>query len=173
MYLDNIPRVLLGFFSLQIALLLWFPLYSTSLEDFGELSSSLQMPELAVGLRLVILDSSVVLRRLLSESSFLKSVFIFTQQGRQCTKSCRRWPLKTMYIQGLQQLLRLASSAERVTAVFSESTEPRGNRKFRKHLVLTWQFKPDLVIIQWDINTQTHTPAHTQQMILTKLKLLH
>lgn len=116
----------------------WFPLHSTWLENFEGLSSSLQMPELTVGLRLVILDNRVVLRRLLSESSFLKSVFIFMQQGRQCMKSCRRWPLKIMYIQGLQQLLRLASSAERVTAVFSESEEPRGNRKFRKHLVLTW-----------------------------------
>lgn len=116
----------------------WFPLHSTWLENFEGLSSSLQMPELTVGLRLVILDNRVVLRRLLSESSFLKSVFIFMQQGRQCMKSCRRWPLKIMYIQGLQQLLRLASSAERVTAVFSESEEPRGHRKFRKHLVLTW-----------------------------------
>ncbi|TNN67391.1 hypothetical protein EYF80_022336 [Liparis tanakae] len=81
--------------------------------------------ELPVGLRLVILVSSVVLRRLLSESSFLKSVFILKQHERQCTKSWRRWPLKIMYIHGLQQLLRLASSADRVTAVFSESREQR------------------------------------------------
>lgn len=116
----------------------WFPLFSNWLEDFAGMSSSLQRPELAVGLRLVILDSRVVLRRLLSESSFLKSLFICMQQGRQCMKSCRRWPLKIMYIQGLQQLLRLASSAERVTAVFSESEEPRRNRTFRNRLALTW-----------------------------------
>ena len=60
------------------------------MEDLGELSSSLQFVELPVGLRLVILVSSVVLRILLSESSFLKSVFILRQHEKQCTKSWRR-----------------------------------------------------------------------------------
>lgn len=106
----------------------WLRVYSAWMEDLGELSSSLQLPELPVGLRLVILVSSVVLRRLLSESSFLNSVFILWHQEKQCTKSWRRWPLKIMYIHGLQQLLRLARSADRVTAVFSESREQREER---------------------------------------------
>lgn len=116
----------------------WLDVHSVWMEDLGELSSSLQMPELAVGLRLFIFVSSVDLRRLLSESSFLKSVFVLPQEEKQCTKSWRRWPLKIMYIQGLQQLLRLARSADRVTAVFSESREPRGKRKKIISLQNTW-----------------------------------
>lgn len=53
------------------------------LRVFGECSISLHVAELQVGLRLVVLVSSVVLRMLLSESSFLKLCWILCPQGKQ------------------------------------------------------------------------------------------
>ena len=67
-----------------------------ALFGLGGLSKSFQVPELPVGLLFAILVMSVVLRRLLSESSFLNVSRTFWQQGKHCAKSYRRWPLKIM-----------------------------------------------------------------------------
>lgn len=59
-----------------------------------EWGDSLQVFRLCVGLRLLVKEVCRLL--LLFESSLLSVCFIFWQQGKLCTQSCRRCPLKNM-----------------------------------------------------------------------------
>lgn len=58
---------------------------------------------------------------MLSESSLANFCAMLWQHGKLWTQSCRRWPLKNMYIHGLQQLFKEASNAVIVMEGFSES----------------------------------------------------
>ena len=87
-----------------------------NLEDLGE---PFHVPILLVGLRVLVKE--VGLRFILSESSLLNVRFTFWQHGKLWAQSCKRWPLKNMYIQGLQQLFKEASNAGMAVAGFSDS----------------------------------------------------
>lgn len=87
--------------------------------DLEDLAESFHTLVLFVGLRLLVRE--VCFRLILSESSLLNICFMFWQHGKLWIQSCRRWPLKNMYIQGLQQLFKEASNAVMVVAGFSDS----------------------------------------------------
>lgn len=86
------------------------------LEDLGE---SFHVPIPLVGLRLLVKE--VCLLPVLSEPSLGERSLHVWQHGKLWAQSCKRWPLKNMYIQGLQQLFKEASNAGMAVAGFSDS----------------------------------------------------